>query len=570
VVRSPEIQGLRAFAVALVLLFHAGWLPGGYIGVDVFYVISGYLITSLIIDDHEFSFSKFYSRRAKRLLPVAFFVLFVTAIAFWLIAPSGSRGQFAKDLLASSWYVSNYLYAHWQNDYQNLGATPSPLIHYWSLAVEEQFYLFWPLLLIFFKSSRKLLVPVITLASFVLSITLVESSPIFAFYSLPTRAFELGVGSIIALYPLRAKMIWPGMIAIFAGALIFDAQTPFPAFPALLPIGGAALVLISLKRNVLLSNPIALKIGDWSYSIYLWHWPLLTIPPIFLQRDLGDKERVFALAVCIALSAITYNTIENPIRKSDLSKSKIAIGSLVGTLLLSALSFGISAAATTSKFNLDKPKIYANGCHQGYSGSHINEKCIFGDVEAKSSIVLLGDSHAAQWFPAIDSWAKKRNYRLYTFTKSSCPALQIPLRDNGGFKASDCVNYRAEALAAIKRIKPILVVLGNFEHYKVSASEYVKADKYDFNHLLIRDTPWPNRDIPVCLSKSDKCDTDLPELINYRSTQIFDPTPLLCNETCPAIVDGILAYRDQTHITVDMANHLAPALSAKLDSLVAG
>lgn len=568
--RSPEIQGLRALAVTLVLLFHAGWLPGGYIGVDVFYVISGYLITLLIINDQSFTFSNFYARRAKRLLPVAFFVLLATAIAFWLVAPSGSRSQFAKDLLASSWYVSNYLYAHWQNDYQNLGATPSPLIHYWSLAVEEQFYLFWPLLLILLKRVRRIAVPLLTFASFILSIVLVTSAPIFAFYSLPTRAFELGLGSILALYPLRAKLIWPGVAAIAVSSLIFDAQTPFPGFPALLPIIGAALILISLQKNVILSNPVALKIGDWSYSIYLWHWPLLTIPPLYLQRNMGDKEKLLALALCIALSGITYNLIENPIRKAKIAKSKIAISAIAGTLLLSALSFGISATATTSKYNLEKPSIYADGCHQGYVGSHINENCIFGDKNAKDSIVLLGDSHAAQWFPALENWAKDRGFRLFTFTKSSCPALQIPMRDNGGFKAADCRNYREEALAAIKRIKPKLVVLGNFEHYKVPAKEYVKADRYDFKHLLLRDTPWPNRDIPVCLSKNAVCDTELPLKIDYRSKSIFDPIPLLCNDKCPAIVDGILAYRDQTHITVDMALHLAPALSAKLDEAMAG
>lgn len=569
-IRSPEIQGLRALAVALVLLFHAGWLPGGYIGVDVFYVISGYLITSLIVNDLDFSFKKFYSRRAKRLLPVAFFVLFVTAIAYWIFAPSGGRASFAKDLLASSWYVSNYLYAHWQNDYQNLGATPSPLIHYWSLAVEEQFYLFWPLILIFFKSKRRFLVPIITVLSFLFSLYLVNNSPIFAFYSLPTRAFELGLGAILALYPIRAKLLWPGLFAILLGAFIFNDQTPFPALPALLPILGAAMVLISLRRNILLSNRFVRGIGDWSYSIYLWHWPLLTIPPLYLQRELGDKEKLALLLICVLLSYLTYSYIENPIRIRSIAPKKVAIGSLIATLALTALSVGIAATASTSKYDLSKPTIYANGCHQGYAGSHINEECIFGDRNAKKSVVLLGDSHAAQWFPALEIWAKERNFKLYTFTKSSCPALDIPLRDNGGFKAAECANYRKEALAAIDRIQPALVVLGNFEHYKVPAAEYVAADNFAFKHLLIRDTPWPNRDIPICLSKSETCDTRIPEKISYNSKNIFDPVPLLCERACPAIVNGILAYRDQTHITVDMARYLAPALGAKLDSVMAG
>ena len=168
--RSKQIQGLRAIAVALVLLFHTNWLPGGYIGVDVFYVISGFLITRLILQDEAFTFASFYARRAKRLLPASFLVLLLTSLLFWFLAPVISRAQYSKDLLASTWYLSNYLYAHWQNDYQNLGATPSPLIHFWSLAVEEQFYLFWPLILLAFRKRIKAAVMTVTILSFLSSL----------------------------------------------------------------------------------------------------------------------------------------------------------------------------------------------------------------------------------------------------------------------------------------------------------------------------------------------------------------------------------------------------------------
>ena len=183
--RSKQIQGLRAIAVVLVLLFHTNCLPGGYIGVDVFYVISGFLITRLILQDEAFSFASFYARRAKRLLPASFLVLLLTSLLFWFLAPVISRAQYSKDLLASTWYLSNYLYAHWQNDYQNLGATPSPLIHFWSLAVEEQFYLFWPLILLVFRKRIKAAVMTVTIVSFLSSLLLIQYSPIFAFYSLP-------------------------------------------------------------------------------------------------------------------------------------------------------------------------------------------------------------------------------------------------------------------------------------------------------------------------------------------------------------------------------------------------
>ena len=568
--RSKEIQGLRALAVALVLLFHAGWLPGGYIGVDVFYVISGFLITSLIVNDQEFTFRNFYARRAKRLLPMAFVVLLFTAISFWLFAPSTSRLQFSKDLIASTWYVSNYLYAHWQNDYQNLGATPSPLIHYWSLAVEEQFYLIWPLVLILFRSKRKKMVVWITLVSFIFSVYSIKSSPIFAFYALPTRAFELGIGALIALHPIRAKLIWPGLIMILTGSILFDSQTAFPGWPALVPTIGTALTLISLKNNFFLSNRIVGKIGDWSYSIYLWHWPLLTIPALYLQRELGDKEKALLLIICVWLSAISYKYLENPIRKTSFSNQKIFAGVLVGGIMLTSTAIAIGATNKEVFYSINKPIIYANGCHQGYSGFKLKPDCIFGDTSATKAIALFGDSHAAQWFPALNIWAKQSGFKLYTFTKSSCPALGIPMKDNGAFKAENCRKFRDAALKQIQNIKPKLVILGNFEHYKVSTVQYVNAEKFNFPYLLIRDTPWPNRDLPACISTKANCDTPLPPKIPYKSKNIFDPVPLLCSTKCPALVNGLLAYRDQTHITVAMAEYLGMALGQKLDSLVAG
>ena len=410
----------------------------------------------------------------------------------------------------------------------------------------------------------------LTIGSFLLSLFLVKSSPIFAFYSLPTRAFELGLGALLVLYPIRAKLIWPGIAAITLASFIFNSRTPFPGIPALLPIFGAAAILISLQKNFILSNPVALKIGDWSYSIYLWHWPLLTIPPLYLQRELGDKEKIIALLICITLSAISYNLVENLIRQMRFPVRDVFISAIAGGLLLSGTAFAINSTNVTTDYSTIKPSIYANGCHQGYAGSHIRKDCIFGDIRANRSIALLGDSHAAQWFPALEIWAKDRGYKLYTFTKSSCPALKIPVKDNGGFKAANCVAFRNEALAEIESIKPELVVLGNFEHYGISKAEYAKVDTYKFKHLLIRDTPWPNRDIPICLTSNQYCDTAIPEKIPYKSAEIFDPIPLLCSTKCPAIVDGLLAYRDQTHITVAMSEHLAGALGAKLDSLVAG
>ena len=576
--RSKQIQGLRAIAVGLVLLFHAGWLSGGYVGVDVFYVISGYLITGLILRDNNFSFANFYSRRAKRLLPASFLVLAVTSIAFWFLAPVVSRAQFSKDLLASTWYLANYLYAHWQNDYQNLGATPSPLIHFWSLAVEEQFYLFWPLTLVIFRRNVKATVIVISTLSFLSSLYLIQHSPIFAFYSLPTRAFELGFGALIYLFatsiPSLRFAAWIGLSLVILSGFAFTKTSAFPGFPALLPIFGAGLVLSSKYSNRFLESDILQRIGDWSYSIYLWHWPLLILPTLYLQRSLNVEEKLGCLVLCVIFAALTFKLFEDPIRKAGFSNKKIAITAIATGLSLSGFSAILSAnSASAIDINVvrQQPKIYADGCQLDKQAIKPKSSCIYGDSTAKRSIVLFGDSHAAQWFPAIDKWAKNRSYRLVVMTKSSCPALAIPLKDDGAFKAKLCEKFRANAIAEIKKMNPILVILGNFEHYDgVKVSDYGKKLDFPFHYLLLRDTPWPNRDIPSCLTTRQSCDTPLPISIVYQTKSIFDPIPLLCNGTkCPAKVDGLIAYRDQTHITVAMALHLAGQLGVKLDSLVA-
>jgi len=203
--RITQIQGLRALAAILVTIFHARLMPGGFIGVDIFYVISGYLITGLILREIEktgtLDLKSFYQRRIKRLLPTSVFVLFVTAIFAWILFPPITRDALGRDLFAAATYISNYLFAWWQNDYQNLNATPSPFIHYWSLAVEEQFYLVWPIFILFLaRYGKKIIfagIAITTVASLLFSIYLTQVAPIWAFYSLPTRAWELGFGALL-------------------------------------------------------------------------------------------------------------------------------------------------------------------------------------------------------------------------------------------------------------------------------------------------------------------------------------------------------------------------------------
>jgi hypothetical protein len=397
----------------------------------------------------------------------------------------------------------------------------------------------------------------------------VQRAPIFAFYSLPTRAFELGCGALLAIFIFRTQAAWFGIALIAAGASLYNSQTVFPALPALLPIIGAVAILTSTVSNPLLRNQIAQKVGDWSYSIYLWHWPLLVIPTLYLQRALTNCEKLLAITICFGLAALTYRYVENPLRKAHLSGSVVLAGALAGGLLLSGSAYALQRGSTET--SIAQPQIYSDGCQLDKQAIAPKASCLYGDKKSDKSVVLFGDSHAAQWFPALNIWAKARRYKLVVMTKSSCPALPLPLKDNGAFKAKNCNQFRVNALKAIAKLNPSLVIAGNFEHYVgISQEDYAKNPNFNFKYLLLRDTPWPNRDIPTCLTTHASCDSKLPIEIPYSTKNIFNPIPLLCNSKCPAVVDGLMAYRDQTHISVAMAEHLEGALARQLDALVAG
>ena len=258
--RIPQIQGLRALAAILVTLFHARLMPGGFIGVDIFYVISGFLITGLILReidrDGTLDLPAFYQRRIKRLLPTSAFVLICTALISWILLPSIIRNNLGKDLIAASLYVSNYLFAFWQNDYQNLNAAPSPVIHYWSLAVEEQFYLVWPIFILALAKLGKRIyiiagISLVTGASLLFSIYQTHTSPIWAFYGLPTRAWELGLGALLLFVPttlFKSRLIpWLAFLGILISSIRYDENTAFPGWKALLPVLATLFLIASLK-----------------------------------------------------------------------------------------------------------------------------------------------------------------------------------------------------------------------------------------------------------------------------------------------------------------------------------
>ena len=607
--RILQIQGLRALAALLVTIFHAKLLPGGFIGVDIFYVISGYLITGLILREIEntgkLDLQSFYQRRIKRLLPTSVFVLFVTAIVGMFVLPAITRDALGRDLFAAATYISNYLFAWWENDYQNLDATPSPFIHYWSLAVEEQFYVVWPIFILLLSRYGKRTIfrgiAAVTFLSLLLAIYQTQTSPIWAFYSLPTRAWELGFGALLLFVPdtfWKNRFIpWFGVIGIALASFRFDEKTAFPGINALLPVVSTAILIGSIAiwpraLNDLSNNRIAQWLGAISYPLYLWHWPALVLPSSALGRPLRIRERIFCIILTIILAHFTSKYIEQPIRHKKIAGKKIyqffaattVISLVAGVIISFSSSSMITVKGTDYRFNLvevmQKPAVYGDDCHSNYGETESGE-CTYGDLNSETTIVLYGDSHAAQWFPTLLKLANEKGFKLVSLTKSACPSVDVPRADQGAYKNVHCETWRDKSIKRIKQIRPAAVILSSYQYF-TPPSGYSDKNKWwkdgqerllsslrgSSDHLIyISDTPKPLRDIPNCLASRDinTCNTTERTPVKIiRGFEIIDPTPWLCTKLCPAIQDGYVVYRDSSHISVAAALALKPQLEAAL------
>ena len=611
--KITQIQGLRALAALLVTLFHAKWVSGGFIGVDIFYVISGFLITGLLIREIErtgtINFKEFYARRFKRLLPTSFFVLAITAVFSWLLIPATMRSSLGRDIIAAGLYVSNYLFAWWQADYQNLDATPSPVIHYWSLAVEEQFYLLWPLLILLFfmvatKLKRKIaltvLVAAVTALSFVFSIYQTETSPIWAFYSLPTRAWELGLGALLVLLPpIKTKKLVGliGFVFIIASAFIFNETTAFPGLNAVLPVLGTVMLIATINSWPPFLNDVANSrlfqwLGEISYPLYLWHWPLLVLPSTYFARPLAVYERIIAILATIVLADLTHRFIEEPFRKKKIlptlvfkQSAAITLASvLIGTTIIFTSSdrinvSGINGAVSLAQIKA-RPLVYEDGCHANYAETK-SDACEYAELDSEKTMVLYGDSHAAQWFPALAEIASRSGYKLVSLTKSACPSVDVVRSDQGAFKMSRCKKWREDSIQRIMKMKPDVLVMSSFQYF-AQPRQFQDRDKWwddgqrkllaqvknaSPNLIYLTDTPHPARDIPACLANNSisQCNkTERTKNLSISGFEVIDPNSWLCSRTCPAVKDGVVAYRDASHISVDIAIALIPRLTQAL------
>ena len=538
-----DIQGLRGIAVGLVLLFHAGvpGFNGGFVGVDIFFVLSGFLITGNLMREinhnGRISFREFYARRIRRLLPASLFVLLVTLIVAVIYFPPLLLPGLALDVSSAGLYVSNLDFAIRATDYFSTSVIPSPVLHFWSLGVEEQFYLFWPLLLALVTIRKKYLSTQIFLLSLIVFIAslsfanwLLPRNQPWAFFSIPTRAWELILGALlgsaatfISKLPLALSWIF-GALGI--GMVIYSGLTQndplrFPGTPALLPTVGAFLVILAgagkkpaLPSRLLANKPLK-ALGKISYSLYLWHWPVLVIPQVIVAGRLSLINRIGLALLSILLAALTEKFVERPFRRGFLISLKpfrnIAIAGVVASLL-AVISFGADYAATgdlrnkkvtssasdqrkfidslslkTTPINTvparaatvdfpvpadlepnllsaanDRPITYTDRCHTQMNLKPSTKPCIYGDTSSSTEVVLFGDSHALAWFPAFNQVAKEQHWKLLSLTMSACSAADIPAYNpSTGVLMKNCPIWRKASIQRIIAAHPYLILVAS-------------------------------------------------------------------------------------------------------------
>ena len=663
----PDIEGLRAVAVVLIVLFHAGvpGFGGGFVGVDVFYVISGFLITGLLVDEFgregRISLPDFYARRARRILPAAALVLVATLVASKFVLAPLALPRVAGDAAASALYVANYRFAAQATQYMNVGAAPSPLLHYWSLAVEEQFYIVWPAVL--FASLRRrraaLVVGVIGVASFGASWWLTRENQPWAFFSLPTRAWELLAGAALALSSARLARLprRPAAVAGVAGiALIVTASvvlgptTSFPGVWVLLPVAGTTLIVaaglgdvdssgVARRRGVgrALALPPAQLVGRLSYSVYLWHWPVLTLFATARGRALSGAEVGAGIVLTIAGASLAFRLVENPIRaRAFFARRRAAlVGGVALAVVVCLVAFAASQDASrrigseeatqlpaepdisgglprSVPDDLVPPLDYAArdvafehlfqiGCISGPYGPIQPRTCSLGDSEARTRIVLFGDSHAANWSPAIEAAGARRGWRVTPLMMNLCPAADARtwLNANNRYH-TECSAWRDAAFEFVEKVHPQLVIVANGSGYTrgphMPRGPTTDEWRLGFNAALRRlkrsaervvlfsDIPTPERDAPTCLSshlsKVAECGEPVTDYDRQRldaerkiaqsaGVGFVDTTGWACpDDLCYPIRGRVLVFTQQNHLTITYARALAGRLTTTIDGLL--
>lgn len=753
----PDLEGLRGVAVALVVLYHAapGLVPGGFIGVDAFFVLSGFLITGLLVREHEsrgrIDLSRFYARRARRILPAAAVTIAVTLALAAAVLPPLDLPRMAGDAVASTFSLANLRFAVIDGDYF-APTTPSPFRQFWSLAVEEQFYLLWPALVIVAIGAGRLVrrapagspgadatrgvrvtagaaIATVLVASLAFSLWLTPVDAPIAFYGLPTRAWQLALGGLLAVgWPLFARVPrsaavvagWAGLAVLVAAAWAIGPTTPYPGVAAIVPAAAAAAIIVAAGRRpgaaLVLMTPLVRFTGRISYSLYLWHWPILVLP-VAAGLVLDPTLTTLLVGASIAVATISWAAVETPFRSGRISRLRPAptlAAAACAILAMGAVSTGLAAGASAGLGQADAdvratsdggavgeaeatdpelvlapvgrgrgassapspesgalpsapasrpagsvsgtvgepassggrpvttgaaspapahappssspdaspspapppalvatgpdlpsnltPSISAaakdgdglleRGCGMELRGVTPPE-CVLGDPKGTVTVVLVGDSHASQWAPAIELLAAANHWRFIPFTKYSCVFVDMRIwSDTLGREYTECEAWREKVVARLVEMHPDLVVIASHRWFRTivggdddpvrqGAALARLIERIGAPTAVIADTPLSLYDVPACLSAHPHdvgaCATPASvafgprpnarekEAARLTGAKVVDLSSVLCPKgVCAAVLGRYLTMRDDHHLTRTFAQALAPYLAVAL------
>ena len=694
----PDVEGLRGVAVLLVVLFHAG-LPvsGGFIGVDVFFVISGFLITGLLLREQgrsgHVSYARFYARRVRRLLPAAAVVVVVTLLAAYALLGVLDRPDVMADGASAALSVANIRFALAAGDYFTTVTQTSPFLHFWSLGVEEQFYLVWQAILVLLAGGGHRRVPLTLLvvlgASFAANMWLTQTATNWAFYSLPGRAWELAAGGLLAVaagfvdrVPKTALAVagWAALVGLVVSAAVLTSDLAYPGIYAVAPTACGVILLasgpIARGPGLLLSTAPIRFLGRISYSLYLWHWPILILPAIALGAPLDLWLRIALAVAAVAVAAASWRFVEEPFRRGSFAIARprrvlpagaVAIAFVV--ILAGALDIGSNRAiddialaaegatptpglaspgptdaslsptpsdAIATHLPTDSPmptvgpitwdlipdvavpnrlplpsyvrpslanarhdseSIWSDGC-----GAQVPvtkpPACVYGDKQGNLTVALVGDSHAAEWFPAFEALAIARHWRLVPYVKLSCAFMDMAVQHlDLKREYTECAAWRDNVIKILNAKPPDITVV-SMSHMGILPTDPANRDltlegeaigrsleKLPGIVLLMLDNPRVDYDIPACLAAHVK---DIRPCAIQRDPAFSDSfavrepiasrvsgAPLLdlISSICPAMPcqmarNGMILYRDNHHLTATFSTSLAPALGKALEPYV--
>lgn len=667
-----DIQGLRAVAVLVVILDHLlGWPTGGFVGVDVFFVISGFLITGLLLREHEktgtISFTGFYRNRVRRIAPAATLVLATTVVAAAILFNSGRFLSTVQDSVWAFFFAANWNHAVAGTDYFQASGPLSPIQHFWSLAVEEQFYFVWPWLMLAVlvgavrylgwgqmqaRRAVGVVMAVLTAAAFAWSIWETESNNTFAYFSTFSRAWELGVGALIAVGAgvfhrlpevIRPVLAYCGLGGIAVSLFVVSESAAFPAPWALLPVLSTAAVIVAgtgaaQQTTPILTNRVAGYLGNISYSLYLWHFPVIIIYTSVVGDDALD---ISICAAIFTLAAIySFHLVEDPIRRSNwlagsrrsahqhhpgaskpaykmtaLSLLAVAAFAVSGVALLQAsptrnatpqaavvplppASAAAAAAASTAPeltrleaelvaaVNAPEWPTLTPSLEEVIAGpqtpsdvmwcgkNRVDEsRCTWGDPSATKTIVTVGNSISMTYVAALRSAIGDQDgWKVVSYGMFGCPFGDVSSLEGLSTVPEGCEGRADEAVSAINRIQPDLVVMSGIQKYD-SAARKLKEITAPVRFVFLPGAPV-DKDIASCYSKISTpadCMSAVPENWGYHEKKLASEFPLqgtfvnslpwFCYEDrCPSFAGTLPTKLDPSHMTAQYAERLGPVI----------